>query len=113
MTGISEETFRARVNRLFDAIKHGDDEHQAWLKEAIECHYSGRPVPPAIGMGTKERLLKDIDQLEKTCNKLAAMYTEALFKLDRLSPTHAVGTDMTQFGKDELHMTQIITGALK
>lgn len=25
---------------LFDAIKHGDEEHQSWLKEAIDKHFS-------------------------------------------------------------------------
>ena len=31
---------------LFDAIKHGDEKHQAWLKQAIEDHFAGRPVQP-------------------------------------------------------------------
>jgi len=37
------------VDTLFDAIKHGDQDHQDWLKEAIECHFSGRPIPPPRG----------------------------------------------------------------
>lgn len=28
-----------KVESLFDAIKHGDDEHQAGLKKAIEEHF--------------------------------------------------------------------------
>jgi len=36
-----------RATTLFDAIKHGDEKHQAWLKEAIDAHLSGHPVPPA------------------------------------------------------------------
>jgi hypothetical protein len=35
-----------RVAALFDAIKHGDAEHQAWLKNAIVAHFAGEPVPP-------------------------------------------------------------------
>jgi hypothetical protein len=30
---------QCRVERLFDFIKHGDDKHQAWLKEAILKHF--------------------------------------------------------------------------
>ena len=26
---------------LFDAIAHGDDEHRAWLKKAIDDHFTG------------------------------------------------------------------------
>jgi hypothetical protein len=33
-----------RLNTLFDAIKHGSPEHQAWLKQAIEDHLAGREV---------------------------------------------------------------------
>ncbi len=33
---------------LFDAIAHGDETHRAWLKEAIACHFAGRPVPPPV-----------------------------------------------------------------
>lgn len=32
------------VSTLFDAIKHGDDKHRAWLKQAIEDHFAGREV---------------------------------------------------------------------
>lgn len=40
--------FSKKVETLFDAIKHGDDAHQAWLKEAIENYFSGKPVPPPV-----------------------------------------------------------------
>jgi len=30
---------------LFEAIKHGDDDHQSWLREAIEAHLHGEAVP--------------------------------------------------------------------
>ena len=36
----------ARCDSLFEAIQHGDAEHRAWLKEAIENHFAGKPVPP-------------------------------------------------------------------
>lgn len=32
------------VSTLFDAIKHGDTQHEKWLRQAIEDHFMGRPV---------------------------------------------------------------------
>lgn len=32
------------VGTLFDAISHGDETHRAWLKQAIDDHFAGRPV---------------------------------------------------------------------
>ncbi len=34
-----------RRNTLFDAIKHGDDEHRAWLRKAIDEHFA--PITPS------------------------------------------------------------------
>lgn len=36
---------------LFDAIKHGDREHQDWLKQAIEDYFAGRQVQRPRGKG--------------------------------------------------------------
>lgn len=36
---------------LFDAIAHGDNGHRAWLKEAIDAHFAGQPVPEPRGVG--------------------------------------------------------------
>lgn len=33
-----------KIETLFPAIAHGDDAHRAWLKQAIEDHFAGRPV---------------------------------------------------------------------
>lgn len=30
---------KEKITGLFEAIKHGDEEHQAWLKEKIEKHF--------------------------------------------------------------------------
>lgn len=35
---------RDRRDTLFDAIAHGDEKHRAWLKQAIDDHFAGRPV---------------------------------------------------------------------
>jgi len=34
-----------RVDKLYEAIKHGSSEHRKWLKEAIDCHFKDRPMP--------------------------------------------------------------------
>jgi len=38
-----EELSKAKesINSLFDAIKHGDQEHQDWLEEKIKAHFKG------------------------------------------------------------------------
>ena len=36
--GVKDPMYRQAAT-LFDAIKHGDDAHQAWLKDAIAKHF--------------------------------------------------------------------------
>lgn len=50
----ANERFPTGVDSLYEAIKHGDDEHQAWLKNAIEKHFRGEPVSPPTGTGRKD-----------------------------------------------------------
>lgn len=45
----------SRIETLYDAIKHGDQEHQDWLKEAIDLHLQGKQVPEVRGKGNKEQ----------------------------------------------------------
>jgi hypothetical protein len=33
---------------LYEAIKHGDDAHKAWLREAVAAWFNGQPVPPPV-----------------------------------------------------------------
>jgi hypothetical protein len=33
-------------NDIYKAIAHGDAAHRAWLKEALDALFAGRPVPP-------------------------------------------------------------------
>lgn len=47
--------FRSRMLRLshksrtlFEAIKHGDEGHQSWLKAAIEAHMDGKEMPAYV-----------------------------------------------------------------
>lgn len=34
------------IDQLYEALAHGDDEHRAWLREAIDNFFAGKPVPP-------------------------------------------------------------------
>lgn len=46
------------AERLFMYIAHGDDEHRAWLKKALECFFENRPVPlPRVSLPPKESAL--------------------------------------------------------
>ncbi len=38
-----------RIATLFEALAHGSDEHRAWLKQAIDNHFSGIPVEAPRG----------------------------------------------------------------
>jgi 5-formyltetrahydrofolate cyclo-ligase len=37
---------QAREASLFEAIKHGDEKHQAWLKETIDKHFAIKEAQP-------------------------------------------------------------------
>jgi len=40
--------------RLYSDLAHGDDEHRAWLKAAIEASLTGAPMPPVTGKGASD-----------------------------------------------------------
>lgn len=42
----AEDDDATLAESIFDAIAHGDDEHRAWLRQALEDHLAGRPVQP-------------------------------------------------------------------
>ena len=33
------------IPKLFEKIRHGEPGHEAWLEEAIKCHFLGKPMP--------------------------------------------------------------------
>jgi hypothetical protein len=37
-----------KTQDLFDAIKHGDLDHQVWLSTAIHAHFTGQPMPDYV-----------------------------------------------------------------
>jgi hypothetical protein len=54
---IEDETQADKLATLFDAIKHGDEDHQGWLKQAIEAHFADRPMPLYVaGVSSKDQL---------------------------------------------------------
>jgi hypothetical protein len=50
----------ARIATLFDAVAHGDDEHRAWLREAIDAHFNGAAMPEVRGGSAKDALVASL-----------------------------------------------------
>jgi hypothetical protein len=48
-------------DRLYKFIEHGDDNHRAWLKEAIEAFFAGKPQPAVRGKNSSAQLLLERD----------------------------------------------------
>ncbi len=48
--------------RLITGIEHGDDEHKAWLAEAVRAICDGKTAPPPRGKGKAEAELAAIRQ---------------------------------------------------
>lgn len=61
------------IQGLYDALKHGDDEHKQWLKEAITAWYDDLPIPEPRGNGNKE---KRIAELEREIRELKAGFNK-------------------------------------
>lgn len=59
------ERQQALWDGLFEAIKHGDDEHQEWLDEAIKNVRAGLPVPPPRGTGNKEKMQAVVEAAQR------------------------------------------------
>lgn len=70
---------RERRDTLLAAIQHGDDEHQAWLKDAIAAHFTGQAVPEPRGRGNKDVLRERVEALEGAAMAFIA-------KLDHCAP---------------------------
>lgn len=94
--GQAASSLRARVSSLFSAIQHGDDEHRAWLKEAIEKHFAGVAVPPVRGSGTKEALRARVAVLEGVLAHVA----DTLRRQHTASPGHASNAEKVNAALD-------------
>ena len=53
---------RLKAEALFHAIAHGDDDHRQWLKDAIDNHFVGKPVPVPLGSGKSQALAETRDK---------------------------------------------------
>jgi hypothetical protein len=53
------------VERLWLATKHGDEEHQAWLRDAYAAFFAGQPVPEPRGQGRKEAAILSLTARNK------------------------------------------------
>jgi hypothetical protein len=73
----------AQVESLFSAIAHGDDEHRVWLKEAIDAHFAGDPVPPCRGKGRKEA---QVEMLREALDTAAGAIEGAVGVYDQSIP---------------------------
>lgn len=69
------------IQGLYDALAHGDEEHRAWLREAITAHFSGKPIPPPRGSGSKEALEKRNAELEGENKRLQRQVEELQYNL--------------------------------
>lgn len=50
---------KEQIQKLFNALEHGDDAHRAWLFEAITAHFEGKDIPPVRGNKQRYKLVSD------------------------------------------------------
>jgi hypothetical protein len=46
---------------LFQALRHGDADHQDWLADAISAFFARTPIPAPRGQGNKERRIAELE----------------------------------------------------
>jgi hypothetical protein len=61
----SNDALRARLDSgaLFAHLVHGDDDHQRWLREALEAYMRGEPRIPPYGKGITETLQERLSRI--------------------------------------------------
>lgn len=47
---------------IYQAIKHGDNEHKKWLRNALKCFFDGKNIPPSVGLGKKQQAIAIVDK---------------------------------------------------
>ena len=67
---------------LFAAIQHGDEQHKAWLRKAIDDHFSGKPVDRPEGMGSQERILHLEEENKRLRTTIEALETRRSWKAE-------------------------------
>ena len=51
------------IAEMFAQMRHGDLDHEAWLREAFHRFASGQPAPPAYGGTNKEKRIVELEGL--------------------------------------------------
>lgn len=95
-----------KIATLFDAIKHGDEAHQAWLKEAITAHFAGLPVPDVVLKGAEDQ--KWVVQLGAAVGRLHEPFVIEGLKNEKLDEIYK--RLMTDIGMPNSHS---LLGAFK
>lgn len=62
--GSCQASGEAKALALYEAIKHGDDVHREWLREALLAWFAGRPVPEARSAPPAGRTLTADEMLD-------------------------------------------------
>ena len=76
---------------VYEAIAHGDDTHRAWLNEALENLWEGKPVPGPRGTNVPTDRAVMLDLLRAAYLTLwdgdsKARYRMAIEMVDKLGP---------------------------
>ena len=54
---------------LFNALKHGDADHQRWLKMALYDYFAGREITPVFGHSNKDLKIMELEaRIEELTN---------------------------------------------
>jgi hypothetical protein len=89
-TGIRQPT---QSDALFNAIKHGFAEHQAWLKQALENHFKGLPMPPVQGGKSSQPAQSDADIIANERKAIAA-WLRGEVDTDYTDPEYDIGRNL-------------------
>ena len=90
---------------LFNALKHGDSEHQAWLREAIEAYLEQKPVPAPRGQAMSEALAKIAEEQDDVIKRLLFAYRNAMTCL------HKDFGDTPQAARDRAGQSYLVRAA--
>lgn len=62
---IDSLVLRLDSGALFAHLTHGDEQHQKWLREALEAYVRGEPRIPPYGQGITEALREKVERTEQ------------------------------------------------
>lgn len=83
-------------NRLFEALKHGDQDHQDWLFDAINAFFDGKEIPHVKGLNDKDQ---QILSLRMENNRLKSCRIQN-FSVSEANYIKSICQKYLEFGKD-------------